>query len=154
MDLWYLKPGHKIKTCDGAEAEVVSATEDGEWIKVRYLESEDDPLFAGTEDLAHRDEVEALLDVLHRSTWGEEVTVIVHHVPESEESEGEYEAVTMKGAPYKVSITGSDPDSAEGALNRLLDGLKAFGFAGRVAVEDATYIGGVQRYQVEVRPPA
>jgi hypothetical protein len=29
MDLWYLKPGHKIRTRDGAEAEVLSETEDG-----------------------------------------------------------------------------------------------------------------------------
>src|SRR5215211_3615674 len=148
MDLWLLKPGHKIRTRDGAEAEVLSVTEDGEWIRVRYLNG-DDPLFAGTEDLAHRDEVEALLGVAHKSTWGEEVTVIVHHVPESEESEEGYEAVTMKGVPHGVIITGSAPDSAEAALNRLLDGLKAFGFRGRVAVEDATYIGGVERYEVE-----
>ena len=148
MDLWYLKPGHKIRMRDGAEAEVLSETEDGEWIKVRYLDGEDDPLFAGTEDLAHRDEVEALLGVAHRSTWGEKVTVIVHHVPESEESEGEYQAVTMKGVPHGVSITGSDPESVEGALNHLLDGLRAFGFTGRVTVEDATRLGQVDRYDI------
>ena len=73
MDLWLLKPGHKIRTVGGPEAEVLSETEDGEWIRVRYLDIQDDPLVAGTEDLAHRDEVEALLGVAHRSTWGEEV---------------------------------------------------------------------------------
>ena len=154
MHLWYLKPGHKISTRDGAEAEILSETEDGEWIRVRYLDGEDDPLFAGIEDLVHKNEVEALLGVAHRSTWGEEVTVIVYHVPESEGSEGEYEAVTMKGVPHGVSITGSHPDAAEGALNQLVSGLKAFGFVGRVTVEDATYIGGVQRYEVEVPPQA
>jgi hypothetical protein len=92
MNLWLLKPGHKIKTNDGAEAEVLAETEDGEWIRVRYLQSDDDPLFAGTEDLAHRDEVEALLGVAHDSAWRDKVTVVVHHIPESEESEGEYEA--------------------------------------------------------------
>jgi len=148
MDLWHLKRGHKIRTRDGAEAEVLSETEDGEWIKVRYLDGEDDPLFAGTEDLAHREEVEALLGVAHRSSWGEKVTVIVHHVPESEESEGEYEAVTMKGVPHGVSITSSDPESVEGALNHLLDGLRAFGFTGRVTVEDATGLGQVDRYDI------
>ena len=75
---------------------------------------------------------------------------MLHRVPESEEFEGEYEAVTMKGIPHGVVITGNDLGSAEGALNRLVPGLKAFGFAGRVAGEDATYIGGVQRYEVEV----
>jgi hypothetical protein len=77
------------------------------------------------------------------------VTVILHHVPESEESEGEYEAVSMKGVPHGVSITGSDPESVEGALNHLLDGLRAFGFTGRVAVEDATSSGRVERYQID-----
>jgi hypothetical protein len=149
MELWYLRPGHKVRTRDGAEAEVLSETEDGEWIRVRYLGGKD-PLFAGTEDLAHRDEVEALLGVVHEDSWGDEVTVVLHHVPESKESEGEYEAVTMKGVPYGVIITGSAPDSAEGALNRLLDGIRAFSFRGRVAVEDATYVGGVKRYEVEV----
>ncbi len=150
MDLWYLKPGHKIRTRDGAVAEVLSETEDGEWIRVRYLDGADDPLFAGTEDLAHKDEVEALLGMVHRSTWGDKVTVILHHVPESEESEEGYEAVTMKGVPHGVFITSEDSNSAEGALNRMLDALRAFGFAGRVAVEDATYIGGVQRYEVDL----
>jgi hypothetical protein len=82
--------------------------------------------------------------------WGDKVVVVLHHVPESEDFEGGYEAVTMMGVPYGVSVTGSDRDSAQGALSRLLSGLRAFGFTGRVAVEDATYIGGVERYEVEV----
>jgi hypothetical protein len=43
MDLWYLKPGHKVKMRDGAEAEVLAETEDGEWIRVRYLDGGDLP---------------------------------------------------------------------------------------------------------------
>ena len=82
--MWILKPGHKIKTFEGAEAEVLSETEDGEWIRIRYLDDQDDPLFTGTEDLAHRDEVEMLLGVAHKGSWGDRVTVVVHHVPESE----------------------------------------------------------------------
>ncbi len=35
MDLWYLKPGHEVRTRDGTEAEILSETEDGEWIRVR-----------------------------------------------------------------------------------------------------------------------
>ena len=150
MDLWLLKPGHKIRTRGGSEAEVLAQTEDGEWVRVRYLEGEDDPLFAGTEDLVSRDEVEALLGVAAKRSWGDKVTVVLHHVPETEDFEGGYEAVTMVGVPHNVSVTGSDEDSAEGALNQLLSGLEAFGFSGRVAVEDATCIGGVERYEVEV----
>ena len=34
-------------------------------------------------------------------------------------SDGEYEAVTMKGVPYGVSITGGNPDSADGARRQV-----------------------------------
>ena len=152
MDLWLLKPGHKIRTHDGAEAEVLSETEDGAWIKVRYLSVPDDPSLTGTEDLVSEGEVEALLGVARTGGWGEKVTVILHHIPESEESEEGYEAITMKGIPYAVSITGSDSHSAEGALNHLLNGLREFGFTGRVAVEDATEPGPIKRYETEVPP--
>ncbi len=74
----------------------------------------------------------------------------MHHVPESEESEEGYEAVTMGGVPLGVSINASDSDTAQAALDRLLGALKVFGYAGLVAVEDATYMGGIQRYQLEV----
>ncbi len=144
-----LRPGNKIRTADGAKAEVLAETEDGSWIKVRYLDA-DDPLFAGTEDLVHEDEVEALLGIAERKEWGEKVTIMLHHVPESDEFEGGYEAVTIAGVPANVVVTGSDQDSAEGALNHLIAGLSAFGFSGRVAVEDATYIGGIERYEVEI----
>lgn len=84
-----------------------------------------------------------------REGWDEQLTVVVYHVPESEDFEGGFEAVTMVGVPYGVSIKGSDPSSAEGALAHLLDGLRAFGFAGRVLVEDASGLGHVERYEVE-----
>ena len=58
MDLRTLKPGHKIMTRGGAQAEVLSETEDGEWIKVRYLEAKDDPSLVGTEDLVEESEIE------------------------------------------------------------------------------------------------
>jgi hypothetical protein len=144
-----LKPGHKIRTREGAEAEVLSETQDGEWIRLRYLDNQDDPHIAGTEDLAHSDEVEVLLGVAHKSTWGDTVTVILHHVPESEESESGYEAVTMVGVPHGVLVTGEDSESAEGALEHLLNGLRSFGFTGRVMVDDATKSGRTERYEIE-----
>ena len=152
MDLWLLRPGHRIRTRDGAEAEVLTGTEDGAWIRVRYLAVRHDPSLTGTEDLVSEGEVESLLGVARTGRWGEKVTVVLHYIPESEESEEGYEAKTMKGVPFNVSITGSDLDSAEGALNHLLDGLRAFGFTGRVTVDDATVAGPVERYEIEVPP--
>jgi hypothetical protein len=58
VDLWQLKPGHKIRTRNGAEAEVLSETEDGERIKVRYLEAKEEPSLRGTEDLVNEGDVE------------------------------------------------------------------------------------------------
>lgn len=80
--------------------------------------------------------------------WGTTVTVVLHHVPEDEDFEGGFEAVTMRGVPGNVAISGSDRDSSEAALDHLLGGLRALGFAGRVAVEDATAVGGMHRYEV------
>jgi hypothetical protein len=105
MGLRLLRPGHRIRTRDGAEAEVLSATEDGEWIRARYLGHGDNPLFSETEDLVYRDKVEALLSITHVSTWGEKVTVILHHVPESEESESEYEAEPMSLVDSREALT-------------------------------------------------
>ncbi len=58
MDLRTLKPGDMILTREGAQAEVLSETEDGERIKVRYLEAKDDPSLVGTEDLVKESEIE------------------------------------------------------------------------------------------------
>lgn len=52
--------------------------------------------------------------------WDDEVTVMMHHIPESEDYEGGYEATTMKGVPHDVIVTGSDRDSVEDALDHLL----------------------------------
>ncbi|MBV9455704.1 MAG: hypothetical protein JOZ19_16565 [Rubrobacter sp.] len=58
VDLWTLKPGDKIKIYGGAEAEVLSETEDGERIKVRYLKAKDESSLEGTEDLVNEDDIE------------------------------------------------------------------------------------------------
>lgn len=150
MDLWLLRPGHRIRTRDGAEAEVLAETEDGEWIKVRYLEAEDDLSLVGTEDLVSDSEVEALLGVVRRGTWGDKVIVMLHHIPEDEGFEGGYEADTVTGVPNNVKITGGDPDSKQGALDHLLGGLAALGFTGRVDVNDATDPGPVERYEIDI----
>jgi hypothetical protein len=151
MNLRILKPGHKVTMSNGAEAKILAETEDGDRIKVEYVESADDAPPGGAEQLVDGQEVEALIGIAHTTTWGEEVTVIVHHIPESEDSEDGFEAVTMKGVPYGVSISGYDSDRAEDALDQLLDGLRTFGFAGRVIVEDATEPGPSMRYEIQVR---
>ena len=148
MNLWMLKPGHKIKTYDGVQAEVLSETEDGQWVKVRYLE--DEPSLAGTEDLVSEAEVEALLGVVHKSTWEDKVTVIVHYISESEETEGGYEAETMTGVPHGVKISVGDHESAQQAVDHLISGLQSLGFSGVVAVEGATHVGGMRRYEIQV----
>jgi len=61
MDLRELKPGDKIRTTDGSVAEVVSDTEDGRWIKVRYLRVPEDQSLVGTEDLCYEDEIQGKL---------------------------------------------------------------------------------------------
>ncbi len=62
VNLYELKPGDRARTTDGALVEVLAETEDGQWIRVRYLEL-DDPSLVGTEDLCHEGEMQ---DVISR----------------------------------------------------------------------------------------
>ena len=58
MDLYDLKPGDRVRLAQGRIiAEIVAPTEDGRWIKVRYVESPDEPNLVGTEDLCTDDEI-------------------------------------------------------------------------------------------------
>ena len=58
MDIYGLKPGDRVRTIDGTVAEILNETQDGQWIKVRYVESDEDPSIVGTEDLCHQDELQ------------------------------------------------------------------------------------------------
>lgn len=58
MDLYSLKPGDRVRTLDGAVVEVVVESEDGQWVKVRYVDTPDDPELVGTEDLCHINELQ------------------------------------------------------------------------------------------------
>lgn len=58
MDLFDLNPGDRVRLAGGVIAEVVSPTEDGRWIKVRYVEAHTDPPLVGTEDLCSDGEIE------------------------------------------------------------------------------------------------
>lgn len=102
MNLRILKPGHKVKLRDGAVARILAETGDRNLNRVEYLESGGAPSPVGAEAMVDEREIEALLGVAHPRTWGEEATAILHHVPESEDSEAGCEAVTMKGGCRRV----------------------------------------------------
>lgn len=57
VDVWNLAVGARVSLEDGVVAEVVSPTEDGNWIKVRYVEVPESPELVGTEDLCDADEI-------------------------------------------------------------------------------------------------
>jgi preprotein translocase subunit YajC len=57
LDVYDLKPGDKVRTIDGSIAEIVNETQDGKWIKVRYVEGTEDAALIGTEDLCTEDEL-------------------------------------------------------------------------------------------------
>lgn len=63
MDLWSLQPGTKVEVEDGAIAEVLALTEDGHWIRIRYLKAPRHPDLVDTEDLCAADEVLAVRTV-------------------------------------------------------------------------------------------
>lgn len=61
MDIYDLKPGDKVRTIDGSVAEIVNQTQDGKWIKVRYVKSTQDSALIGTGDLCSEDELAELI---------------------------------------------------------------------------------------------
>lgn len=144
------KAGDRVARADGAWAEVLSVSEDGERLRVRFTGEGPDTPPTGTEGEIGKDEVVSLSPAAPSPEWDERVAVVVHRVPETEESEGGYAAVTMAGTPLGVSVEAEDAESASVALDRLMGSLKAFGFAGTVAVEDTTRAGSVRRHEVQV----
>lgn len=57
VDTSGLRHGDRVWTIDGASAMVLSETQDGKWILVRYLSSPEDPSLVGTEDLVTASEL-------------------------------------------------------------------------------------------------
>lgn len=147
-DRYEFKPGDRVARADGAWFEVLSA--DGGALRVRYTGEGGDPSLAGTEGALDADDVISVSPAPPGPAWGDRVGVVVHRVPETPEGEAGYRAVTMVGVPLGVCVEAYDADSAPEALDRLLGALKTFGFAGAVSVEDATYVGGVKRYDLEI----
>lgn len=150
MNLWLLKPGHKIRTSEGAEAMVLDETEDGVWIRIKYLPVKDEDSIAGTEELVNENDIQALLGVAELDSWNRHTSVTLLSVQGTEGYPDTYEATTMAGVPYNVTISSTDEDSKEESLNRLLSSLRTFGFRGSVLVHDTTIPGMSDEYQVEV----
>jgi len=62
MDLYDLQLGDRVRLADGTIAEVISETEDGRSIRVRHIESPNNPSRAGREELCSEDEIEERVD--------------------------------------------------------------------------------------------
>ncbi len=57
MDLWELAVGNRVRLERDVIAEIVSPTEDGDWIRVRYVEAPGTFGLAGIEDICRADEI-------------------------------------------------------------------------------------------------
>ena len=57
LNIWGLRPGERITLDSGVVAEVIAPTEDGRWIRVKYLDAPDSPDLVGTEDLCATEEI-------------------------------------------------------------------------------------------------
>ena len=57
VDVWELAVGARVSLEGGFTAEIVSPTEDGNWIKVRYVEAPESPELVETEKLCDADEI-------------------------------------------------------------------------------------------------
>jgi hypothetical protein len=61
IDVAKLEPGTKVRLKGGITAEVVENPGDGMWVSVLYVAAPDDPGLVGTEDLAHADQILAVV---------------------------------------------------------------------------------------------
>lgn len=62
MDLYDLQLGDRVRLADGTIAEVISPTEDGRSIRIRHIESPNNPSHAGGEQLCSEDEIQERVD--------------------------------------------------------------------------------------------
>lgn len=144
VDFRRLKRGDVLHLHDGSRVKVLRSIPDS---SVGIAAVRDD---SGADTFVDESEVAGFSPVPPGPEWGESVAVVLYPVSESEETEGGFEAVTMGGVPFDVCITGAAAESSQAALDQVLGALSAFGYSGTVAVEDATYIGGTERYEVSI----
>ena len=60
LNIWDLEAGHRVILESGVVAEVLTGTEDGTWVRVKYVQAPDEPDLIGTEDLCSTDEIVSL----------------------------------------------------------------------------------------------
>ncbi len=60
MNLKELTPGTRVELEDGSTAEVIEPSADGQYVRIRYLESPFSPEVVGTEGLASEPEITAV----------------------------------------------------------------------------------------------
>lgn len=155
MDIGIFRPGHRVRTSDGRQAEVLELMPDEVSVRLIYLDEEGGPFGVtrrtGEEEVVGGEHIQALLGAVASSTWREEVVVVLHYVPESEEGPPEYRAETLFGVPNDVVVSGGSSESAQEALNHLLGGLALMGFRGTVSIEDGAG-ERFERYRINVFP--
>lgn len=61
MDLYDLEVGDRVRLTDGTVAEVIAKTEDGRTLRVRHIESPNNPSLAGQEQVYSEDQIEERL---------------------------------------------------------------------------------------------
>jgi RNA-binding protein YhbY len=57
VDLWSLTIGSQVELDEGVIAEIQAPTEDGQWVKVKYVRAPQHPELVGTEDLCSAHEI-------------------------------------------------------------------------------------------------
>lgn len=62
LNLMTLAVGDRLKLQGGVVAEVIENMEDGQWVRVRYLDVKDNPDQIGGEELAHATDILSVLD--------------------------------------------------------------------------------------------
>jgi hypothetical protein len=62
LNLMTLKVGDRLKLEGGVIGEVIENMDDGQWVRVRYLDVKDMPEQIGNEELAHATDILAVLD--------------------------------------------------------------------------------------------
>lgn len=153
MEIGILRPGHRIKTMEGRQAEVLEQLPEDVAVRAVYLDEAGGPFGSSRrtaeEALLGVDDVEALLGAVPPTVWREAVTIVLHYVTESPEGLAEYRAETLSGVPNDVVVSGGSPVSSRDALDHLLGGLSLMGFSGTAIVEDNSS-SARNKYEVEV----